>query len=128
MTNFHEDETPTTPLITWNPTDGLLSIVGRSIDEDADGFFDPLEDEIKQYATNPGKSTRVIIALEYMNTQTVGDLCRMLKHLVAGCRMNEAYLEIKWHYEDVDSGQEDVILMIEKVIDFRIDREPYTDE
>jgi hypothetical protein len=60
--------TEDTPNINFDPATGLLEISGRSLPEDAAGFYKPVLDWLKQYASSAKGGSALAMKLEYFNT------------------------------------------------------------
>jgi SiaC family regulatory phosphoprotein len=92
--------TKTTPEITLNPN-GIISIKGRAIDESRDKFPDQMTNWIDTYVLNPEDQTRVIIALEFLNSFNTLLLTGALKKITQVVKKGKL-LDISWHYEEDD--------------------------
>ena len=58
------------PTILFNSEKGLIEMKGRSIVENAPGFYEPLIDWLNDYEKNPKPETTVNIHMEYFNTSS----------------------------------------------------------
>ena len=63
---FIVKESKTTPYIQIDK--GEITIKGRSIPEDAFGFFDPVIKACSEYVEKPAKHTIISIHLDYVNS------------------------------------------------------------
>ena len=100
-----------TPEVIFN-TDGRLSLGGRSLPEDVELFFSPLE---KWMMTLDAEKVLFDINLEYFNSSSSKKILDLLKVLDANMKVK--MIEIVWHYEEGDddcleSGQifEDLLM------------------
>ena len=95
------DETPNTPGVNFNPSDGILEIEGKSIPEKPDEFYNPLLDWIHQYFEDPRDLTLIKIKLEYVNSSST-------KYMLSMFRSIKQYYEkgfdcrVDWYYEEDD--------------------------
>jgi hypothetical protein len=100
INEVHILPTKTTPEILLNPK-GIIKFKGRAIDESRDKAPDQVTNWIDAYLLNPAELTKVIIALEFLNsfntlvlTSTLRRISQVLKH--------RKKLFIHWYYEEDD--------------------------
>jgi hypothetical protein len=94
--------TKCTPEVILDPK-GTIKITGRLIPENAEDFFDPIEEWINEYFDNPAAITCIEIYLEYINsvgTRYLLDLIRKITHIKL-LKDNKKFI-IKWYYKDED--------------------------
>lgn len=92
--------TKTTPEITLDPK-GTIKIKGRAIDESRDKAPEELTKWIDEYVINPPEQTRIIIALEFLNSFNTMLLTGVLKKISQVIRKGKLLI-IQWHYEEDD--------------------------
>jgi hypothetical protein len=92
--------TKTTPEITLDPK-GTIKIKGRAIDESRDKAPEELTKWIDEYVLNPVEQTRVIIALEFLNSFNTMLLTGVLRKVSQVIRKGKQ-LVIDWYYEEDD--------------------------
>jgi len=92
--------TKTTPEITLDPK-GTIKIKGRAIDESRDKAPEELTKWIDEYVLNPVEETRVIIALEFLNSFNTMLLTGVLRKVSQVIRKGKQ-LVIDWYYEEDD--------------------------
>ena len=92
--------TKTTPEITLDPK-GTIKIKGRAIDESRDKAPEEMTRWIEEYVLNPVEQTRIIIALEFLNSFNTMLLTAILKKVSQVVRKGKE-LVIDWHYEEDD--------------------------
>jgi hypothetical protein len=92
--------TKTTPEITLDPK-GTIKIKGRAIDESRDKAPEEMTRWIDDYVLNPADCTRIIIALEFLNSFNTMLLTGILKKVTQVIRKGKQ-LVIDWHYEEDD--------------------------
>ena len=77
------EKTYDTPEIMLNKKDGIFEISGRSLPEDAVGFYSPVIDWLGQYASSPNESTDFTFKLEYANSASAKLILKILRQLEA---------------------------------------------
>ena len=100
------EPTPKTPQIDLNHLTGEIIISGKSIPENAAGFYGQIINWIGEYIKNPRQTTNLRINLEYFNTSTAIWLTKIVKLL---CSINDTentllihlYFEIE-EFENMD--------------------------
>lgn len=106
MENLNLVASPKTPLVNFNCTDGVLELRGRSIPENSIEFYQPLNDWIDSYASNPCKNTLIEVKLEYFNTSSskcILDLFKKLEKLNG----QSTEVSVNWYYEVEDEDMEE---------------------
>lgn len=93
------------PSINFDSTKGVLEFSGRSIPDNALGFYKPLYEWLDIYKNKPHSLTQVNIKFEYFNTSSSKCLFEIFKSLIA---MHDAGHEIviNWYYLDDDDQLE----------------------
>jgi len=95
------EPTRVTPLINFDPSEGLLEIKGRSSPENTIQFYQPLMEALDAYLDEGGNGLTANIAFEYFNTSSskcLFDLFKKLSQLDEDGRD----LHINWFYEEDD--------------------------
>jgi len=100
LSNVLIPSTKTTPEITLDPK-GTIKIKGRAIDESRDKAPEEMTRWIDEYVLNPVEQTRIIIALEFLNSFNTMLLTGILKKVSQVVRKGKQ-LVIDWHYEEDD--------------------------
>src|ERR1035437_20346 len=96
--------TKNTPEVILDPK-GIIKLIGRLIPENAEDFFNPIEEWINEYFKNPAEITCVEIRLQYINSvgsKYLLDLIRKITHI--HLKKNTSKFLINWYYEDVDEN------------------------
>lgn len=70
-----------TPQVDFNPYNGELILSGKSIPENAAGFYETLTAWIHEYAKKPRLTTNLRLNLEYFNSSSSIWLARIVKSL-----------------------------------------------
>jgi len=89
-------ESNSTPEVIFN-TDGKLSLAGRSLPEDVELFYAPME---KWMMELDAEKVLFDINLEYFNSSSSKKILDLLKVLDANMKVKT--IEIVWHYEEGD--------------------------
>jgi hypothetical protein len=92
--------TKTTPEITLDPK-GTIKIKGRAIDESRDKAPEEMTEWLDAYTLDPAEQTKVIIALEFLNSFNTMLLTSILKKISKVIRQGKQLL-IHWYYEEDD--------------------------
>lgn len=101
MRNLVIEPTSKTPKVILNADLGIFEITGRSIPEDAIGFYRKILDWIEEYGRNPLPDTSFKFQLEYFNTSSskcLLDIFRKLERM----HKNGHKVTIRWHYDADD--------------------------
>jgi len=94
--------TRSTPEIILDPK-GIIKITGQIIPENAEDFFNPIEEWINEYFKNPADITTVEICIEYINstgTTYLLDIIHKITHI--HLQKNSNKFIINWYYRDED--------------------------
>ena len=67
METFLTSATDTTPFLQMNARLGKFVIEGKSIPSDAEGFYGPVLDWLKEYVDKPNAETTLLLKLDYFN-------------------------------------------------------------
>jgi hypothetical protein len=97
FTTVHIKPTETTPEVKFDPTTGKFEIRGRSINENASEFYNPLIDWVKRYTVNAAGSTIVDVSFDYLNTSSSKSLLHLFNVLstISGKEVNINWLHKK---------------------------------
>ncbi len=94
--------TNNTPEVILDPK-GIIKLTGRLIPENAEDFFNHMEELINEYFLHPAEITSVEIGLEYINsvgTMYLLDLIRKITHV--HLEKNTKKFIINWLYSEED--------------------------
>ena len=92
--------TKNTPEIILNP-EGIIRIKGRSIHENVNVFFDPVEKWVTEYIKAPAEQTCVDLNLEYFNSASAKTIIHLLQKLTH-VTLKHKKLIFNWYYEEGD--------------------------
>jgi hypothetical protein len=96
--------TKNSPEIVLSP-EGSIQIKGRSIHENVNEFFAPVEKWVAEYIKIPAEITCVDINLEYFNSASAKVFIHLLEQVKHVNLKNKKFV-INWYYED---GDEDIL-------------------
>ena len=90
------------PSIDFNPSSGVLKILGRSIPENPVKFYEPLESWIIEFIKGNPKVIVFFIHLEYLNTHSTECVLLLMKKLQVYQEQNNANVKVIWNFEGDD--------------------------
>jgi len=94
------------PEIDFNPTSGMLKIVGRSIPEDPVKFYQPIESWIADYITSNPENLTLFIYLDYLNTHSTECVLILMKKLEAYYLASKNNVKVVWNFDQDDEDME----------------------
>ena len=100
METFHEDRTIRTPLITGDPSSGIIEMSGRSYPENAVEFYRPFREWLQGIVVSPPPSIEFTMDMEYFNTSTEGTLFEIINSLADISEGRN--IRIIWRFESDD--------------------------
>ena len=107
--------TKNTPEVILDPI-GNIKLTGRLIPENAEDFFNPIEEWINDYFKDPADITTVEISLEYINSVGSRFLLNIIHKITHDyLKKNKNKFVINWYYKDDDDD------MLEKASFFSSD-------
>ncbi len=101
MERIFIEPTRVTPLINFDPEEGILEIKGRSSPENTIQFYQPLMDALDDYLDEAEGGITANIAFEYFNTSSSKCLFDLFKKL-GRLEEDDRELNINWFYEEDD--------------------------
>lgn len=117
MEDYNLDATKATPSINFNSSRGILTINGRSIPEDSVSFFEPLQNNIRQYLSNSLPNNIINIRLDYLNSSSTACILSVLREFE---KLNKTVTTIvNWHYESEDEDILNIGLNFSELIDLK---------
>ncbi|MGB4292656.1 MAG: DUF1987 domain-containing protein [Bacteroidales bacterium] len=93
-----------TPEIILDP-DGVIQITGRSIHENVEEFYQPVEEWINEYIKNPAEITVVNMHMEYFNSASARVFIKLFQKIIYVTVKDKKYI-FNWYY---DEGDEDIL-------------------
>ena len=105
-----------TPDVNFNADNGILTLKGRSIPENAKILYIPIIEWLVKYSKKPNQLTVLHIKLEYFNSSSIKYIFDIMK-ILEKIQSKDTNVNIKWYYEDDDddllSAGEDFISITE---------------
>lgn len=95
------EPTRITPLINFDPDEGILELKGRSSPENSLVFYQRVLDALDEYAAQGSDSLEANFAFEYFNTSSSKCLFDVFKKL-SKLKDDGMSVTINWHYEEDD--------------------------
>lgn len=101
MEKFFLEPTRVTPLVKFDPEEGVLEIKGRSSPENSILFYQKIIDSLDGFVSSGKESFTVNFSFEYFNTSSSKCLFDVFKKL---SKMDEKGISvtINWYYEEDD--------------------------
>ena len=96
--------TEDSPTISFNKTNGLFSITGRSLPEDAFNFYQPVFEYLNNYFNSPAAETIFTFGFEYFNTSSAKQIFKIVNILNEQSKKNK--ISVIWRY---DAGDNDML-------------------
>lgn len=109
-----------TPEVRFDPHEGLLSVSGRSLPEDAGKFYDPIIDWISAYCNDPQPNTILNIRLDYFNSSSAKKMVQILTKLEDLHHTANRAVEVNWCYAQGDDLMEERGEELQSIVDIPI--------
>jgi len=101
MEKVYIEPTRTTPLVNFDPDEGLLEMKGRSSPENSIRFYQKILDSLNEYSRSGGREFTANIAFEYFNTSSSKCLFDVFKR-IGKIEDSGRKITINWFYEEGD--------------------------
>lgn len=95
------EPTRITPMVNFDPDEGLLEMKGRSSPENSIQFYQRILDSLDEYCVSGGDEFTANIAFEYFNTSSSKCLFDVFKRL-SKIENSGKRITINWYYEEGD--------------------------
>jgi hypothetical protein len=115
--------TSKTPQVSFVAGTGNLTFKGKSLPENASGFFEPLYKWASEYSKNPAESTNLKFNVDYFNTSSVIWMGKILKVLTKIKKADHIlFVHLYFDIEEYDSmGEEHVRESLSPFLDVTAD-------
>jgi len=102
MNVFQCKATETTPLVSFDPENGELTIEGNAIPDDAEAFFQPILTWLEEYIKASHSKTTLNLKLHYFNVSSSKRILFIFYKLNELVKLNKSVV-VNWYYvEDED--------------------------
>lgn len=101
MEKFFIEPTRVTPLVNFDPDNGIFEIKGRSSPENSILFYQKIIDSLDEFAASGGDQLTANFSFEYFNTSSSKCLFDLFKKLSKISDEGKA-IKINWYYEEDD--------------------------
>ena len=102
MNVFQCKATETTPLVSFDPENGELTIEGNAIPDDAEAFFLPILTWLEEYIKTSHSKTTLNLKLHYFNVSSSRRILFIFYKLNELVKLNKSVV-VNWYYvEDED--------------------------
>jgi hypothetical protein len=98
--------TDESPQIHFDPSRGILDISGKSLPEDIEQFYSPLEESVKNYVKKPQHTTTINFDMLYLNSSSTKKVLEIVT-LFENMHRNGLKVNINWYYEEFDEDMKD---------------------
>lgn len=89
------------PEVTFDVELNRFEIIGRSMPENANTFYEPLEKWLSEYALNPNDFTELVFRLDYFNSASSTKLVKLMICLESIVNKDER-VKVSWFYHQED--------------------------
>ncbi len=104
---YKTEQSPKTPLITFDATTGKFELKGKSIPENSVIFYKPLFEWLDNYIQKPAPKTVLTIQLDYFNTSSSKCIVDLFKKFENISKNGGAEAEINWLYNEDDEDMQE---------------------
>jgi hypothetical protein len=105
MSDLFIENGNSTPAVFFNVNNGILTFAGKSLPENATGFYKPIEEALDVFIIeHSNKLLLITCEFEYINTSSSKALFNILKKAIAGLGNN---VSIIWGYEEDDEDMKE---------------------
>jgi len=112
--SYISEPTKRTPWIVLEP--GRIFIMGRSIIESPEYFYEPIHKWISSYIHNHTDKTRIELGFDYVNTGSLKWLYILLRELSEMKNLSRN-TKITWHYEQGDDDMCELGFIIRSLVE-----------
>ena len=107
-------------MITGDPETGNIEISGRSIPENATGFYKPLLDWISAYKLQTNSKTQLSFHLDYLNSISQKIVYDILEQMIEINEKSELVILWKYDQDDEEILDEGKVFKSRFELDFRL--------
>ncbi|MBK8805108.1 MAG: DUF1987 domain-containing protein [Bacteroidales bacterium] len=107
MENIHIPALSDSPEVILDFNKNKFQFKGRSLPEDVDEFYKPIEEKLKQYLKTVSDHVELVFNFEYFNTASSKKILDILTLFGDKFLTNKDALTIKWNYRNDDEDMLD---------------------
>jgi len=112
--NYKSNPTKRTPWIILEP--GLIFIMGRSIPENPNDFYRPVQAWVSKFAQNYAEKTRIELGFEYINTSSIKWIYSILKELSEMKEITKN-ASVNWYFERGDEDMSELGFILRSLVE-----------
>ena len=101
MEQLKLDSTHSTPGVNFNPDNGQLELIGRSIPEHATRFYGPLIEWVNNFSLLKPDKVTLDVKIDYLNSSSSKLLLEVFEKLEP-IHAEGAQVSVNWYYEEDD--------------------------
>ncbi len=120
MNDLAIDKSDMTPMVHFDHKSGDLLIKGKSLPDNAIGFYEPLLSWIESYLQNPAEKTSLIFHFSYFNTPTN----RFIIKLINAIKTTPSEYQVIWRFIEDDEEIMEFGEKLEGIVDIKLKFEP----
>ncbi len=98
--------TDESPQIHFDPSRGILDISGKSLPEDIEQFYNPLEEAVKKYVEKPQQVTTINFDMLYLNSSSTKKVLEIVTKFEPLHR-NGLKVDINWYFAEFDEDMKE---------------------
>ncbi len=89
------------PKVVLDKANNTFEVIGKSLPEDVNEFYDPIVAWLREYSKNPNPETVFVLNLEYYNSATVRKIVDILV-VLEGMYKSGHQVKVRWIFEESD--------------------------
>lgn len=93
--------TDESPQVLFDPGRGILDLAGKSLPEDINEFYTPLEDAVKNYMKMPQNETIINFDLVYLNSSSTKRILEIITYFES-IHKKGYKVTLNWYYNQYD--------------------------
>jgi hypothetical protein len=98
--------TDESPQIIFDPSRGMLDISGKSLPENINEFYDPLEQAVVKYTQSPQPITAINFDLMYLNSSSTKRILTIIKYF-EDLHAKGFKVVFNWYHSEFDEDMKD---------------------
>lgn len=95
-----------TPGVVLSKESGVFSFFGKSLPEDVNKFYTPIQDWFREYCQNPNPKTEISFNLDYFNSSTARIIVKLLIE-TENIHNKQSDVHVTWFYKSGDEVMHD---------------------